>query len=258
MSDEEPASFRVLMSPRHLKRIFGESATEAAARGKSLKNSDQDRLDLVLRATLAKVGPDPHPGTISLPLLEQVLESISSDTASISAEYLAGTLVCGRTPENEHRALFILDSVRSLSAAALAGHFVVYKTWVASLRNSPEAANSIFLPLLFIPRAEFAVAVGASGDLDLDQLDAIYLRELRDRRFLNKLSGPAARFKHVFPDLADDGLLLTTTSQGQDLFIAACGSPAMTLPVMVESLIDLELFNLAPRPGARLIPYPVQ
>lgn len=222
----------VLGSKEVLTKLLGPTADYLGEEARNLVVKCNINLDNIFRKATEKLGKRiEEAGTVNPRVLKHVLDEGRFCEDELTAEYYGGILASSRSGSGrDDRGVTLLAVIKDLSVYQLRFHFIVYslvnqlfKGQDLNLGDSNDCNKRM---QLFIPFRVFYEAMAFTSTEDHNAILSHVLFGLGKHDLISNFSSGSTEFlrRHI-PQIPEDGIVLSPTLPGAELFLWSVGQP---------------------------------
>jgi hypothetical protein len=227
-----------------LKKLLGPAADYLGEQGKELTRKAVENLGRILTIARRKLGNRAEqPGSIPPRTVQKLLTDGSFIDDDVCAEYFGGVVASSRSQTGrDDRGTFFLDMIGRLSTYQIRAHYVFYSC-LRQLYRAPDCdldnIQHCDAARVYIAEGAFKRAMDYQPSEDAERLTSHVLWGLAKEQLIGHfISGSAELLRRMKSSVPGDGIVMTPTPVGAELFLWAHGRADLPLKALLDCDID--------------------
>lgn len=219
----------ILSSKELLTKLLGPTADYLGGEIKGFVQKCNINLDNIFKKATLKLGDKINEkGSVSPRVLKHVVDEGRFCEDELTAEYYGGVLASSRSERSrDDRGVVLLAIIKALSVYQLRFHFIAYSLFREIFRNANlnlADQKDIQRMRIFVPTKVFKHAMAFSSNEDMPAIMIHCLFGLRRHDLITDFaSGDLEYMKVRFPLAAEDGMMISPSVLGAELYLWAAG-----------------------------------
>jgi len=227
-----------------LKKLLGPAADYLGEQGKELTRKAVENLGRILTIARKKLGDRAEqPGSIPPRTVQKLLTDGSFVDDEVCADYFGGVLASSRSQMGrDDRGTFFLDMIGRLSTYQIRAHYIFYSCFSQIYRGTAQDPDNIEhcnASRVYIAEKAFDKAMDFQPSENRERLVGHVLWGLAKEQLIGHfVSGTAELLRRMKANPPGDGIVMTPSPVGVELFLWAHGKADLPLNAVLDSELN--------------------